>query len=126
MSESVKQQVIKGMQLAGLAPGTQRRYLDIIVRFVRRTRIRPQDATEAQVAEYLRGLIAQGQCQGTIAPVRAALKFVFLDILQRPWGLFKKGSPRRVASVCPRPLTTPSAAASSPPFTTRYTVSAWP
>ena len=126
MSESVKQQVIKGLQLAGLAPSTQQRYLDIIVRFVRRTGTRPQDATEAQVAEYLRRLIARGQCQGTISPVRGALKFVFQDILQRQWGLFKKGSPPRVASVCPRSLTTPSVAASSSPLTTRYTVFAWP
>ena len=103
MSSSVKQQVIEDLQMAGLAPGTQRTYLDIIVRFVNRTRIRPQDATEAQVAEYLRGLIRRGQCQGTIRPVRSALQFVFQNTLGRQWGLFKKESPRRVGGVCPRP-----------------------
>ena len=126
MSNSVKQQVIEDLQMAGLAPSTQKRYLDIIVRFVRRTRTRPQDATEAQVAEYLRGLIDQGQCQGTIAPIRGALQFVFQNTLGRQWGLFKKGSPPRVASVCPRPPATPIAAASSPPSITRCTVFAWP
>jgi len=65
MSRSVKQQVIEDLQMAGLSPGTQKTYLDIIVRFVNRTRIRPQDATEAQVAEYLRGLIRRGQCSFT-------------------------------------------------------------
>ena len=44
MSSSVKQQVIQDMQLAGLAAQTQRIYLDHIVRFVRRTQVRPQDA----------------------------------------------------------------------------------
>ncbi len=126
MSSSVKQQLIEDMQLAGLALGTQRRYLDIIVRFVRRTRTRPQDATETQVAEYLRGLIGTGQCQGTIAPTRGALKFIFQNTLGRRWELFKKGFPPRVASVCPRPLATPSAAASSPRFITRCAVFAWP
>jgi hypothetical protein len=126
MSSSVKQQLIQDMQLAGLAVGTQRSYLDIIVRFVRRTRTRPQDATEAQVAEYLRGLIGKGQCQGTIAPTRGALKFVFHNTLGRQWELFKKGSRPRAASACPRPLTMSSAAASSPPLITRCAVFAWP
>jgi hypothetical protein len=126
MSSSVRQQVIEDMQLAGLALGTRQRYLDIILRFVRRTRTRPQDATETQVAEYLRGLISQGQCQGTIAPTRGALKFIFQNTLGRRWGLLKKGSPPRAASACPRPWATPNAAASSPPSTIRRAVSVWP
>lgn len=126
MSSSVKQQVIEDLQMAGLAPATQKMYLAIIVRFVNRTRIRPQDATEAQVAEYLRGLIGQGQCQGTIAPIRGALRFVFQNTLGREWHLFKKGSLPRVASVCPTPPATPSAAASSPPFAGRCIARAWP
>ncbi len=125
MSESIKQQFIEDLQLAGLAPSTQRRYLDIIVRFVNRTRIRPQDATEAQVAEYLLGLINQGQCQGTIAPTRGALRFVFENTLGRRWDLFKKRSPPGVASACPRPIATPSRAASLPLSITRFAVFAW-
>lgn len=124
MSTSVKQQIIQDLQMAGLAPGSQKTYLAIIVRFVNRTRIRPQDATEAQVADYLRGLIRQGQCQGTIRPVRSALQFVFQNTLGRQWGLFKKGSPPHVASVCPRPPATPSAAASSRQSVGPRTVSA--
>jgi Phage integrase, N-terminal SAM-like domain len=126
MSESVKQQLIQDLQMAGLAPSSQKRYLDIIVRFVNRTRTRPQDATEAQVAEYLRGLISQGQCQGTIAPVRAALQFVFENTLGRQWDLFKKRSPPSVASVFPRPPATASAGASSRRSTRPHAVFAWP
>jgi hypothetical protein len=111
MSSSVKQQVIRDMQLAGLAASTQRVYLASIVRFVKRTRTRPQDATEEQVAEYLRGLISQGQCRGTIQQVRGALQFVFQNTLQRRWGLFKKRLPRSVVGVCPRPPATGSVAA---------------
>jgi hypothetical protein len=121
MSSSVKQQVIEDLQMAGLAAGTRKTYLALIVRFVKRTRIRPQDATEAQVAEYLRGLIQEGQCQGTIRPVRSALQFVFQNTLGRQWGLFKKGSPLRVASVCPTRRAAPTAAASSPPLIIRCT-----
>ena len=51
MSDSIKQQLIQDLRLAGLAHSTQERYLELVVRFVRHTRTRPQDATEAQVAE---------------------------------------------------------------------------
>ena len=126
MSSSVKQQVIEDLQMAGLAPGTQKLYLANIVCFVNRTRVRPQDATEAQVADYLRGLIQQGRCQGTIKTVRYALQFIFQNTLRRQWGLFKKESPPRVASVCPRRLRTRSADASSPPSAGRSIASVWP
>lgn len=122
---SVKQQLIEDLQLAGLAPGTQKSYLAIVVRFVNDTRIRPQDATEAQVAEYLRGLIQSGLCRGTILPIRAALRFVFQNTLGRPWGVFKKKSPGCVASVCPRLPVTRTVADCWPPFPVRSTASAW-
>jgi hypothetical protein len=126
MSSSVKQQVIEDLQMAGLAPATRKLYLTLIVRFVNRTRIRPQDATEAQVAQYLRGLIQSGLCQGTIKTNRAALQFVFQNTLRRNWDLFKKESPPRVGGVCPPPPPTPSAAASSPPCGVRSIASLWP
>jgi hypothetical protein len=126
MSSSVKQQVIQDMQLAGLAAGTQRTYLDHIVRFVRHTRIRPQDATEAQVEEYLRELIQRGLGQGTLRPVKGALQFIFQNTLNRPWELFKKESPPRGGCVCPRPPATSSAAACWPPSASRCIAPVWP
>jgi site-specific recombinase XerD len=111
MSSSVKQRLIEDLQMSGLAARTQKAYLDLVVRFVRQTGIRPQDATEAQVADYLRGLIRAGRCQGTIASTRGALRFVFEDTLGRKWRLFKKRSLLPAASVCPRLPPTMSAAA---------------
>jgi hypothetical protein len=121
MSSSVKQQVIRDMQLAGLAEATRKVYLASIVRFVRLTRTRPQDATEEQVTGYLLGLINQGQCQGTIRQVCGALKFIFQNTLQRQWGLFKKRLPPSVVSVCPRLRTMPSVAGSWRPLKSRST-----
>lgn len=123
---SVKQQLIEDLRMAGLAARTQKNYLDIVVRFVNRTRTRPQDATETQVADYLRGLIEQGQCQGTIKPIRSALKFVFENTLGRQWNLFKKESPPHGASVCPPPPPTRSAAVFSGPCPGPCTASVWP
>ncbi len=125
MSVSVKQQLIGDLQLSGLAISSQKIYLGNVVRFVRQTRIRPQDATEQQVAAYLRGLIEKGQCQGTIATARSALQFVFENTLRRQWDLFKKGSPLNAVSGCPRLRARTSAAASSLPFTSHNIVSAW-
>ena len=78
------------------------------------------------MAEYFRGLIQRGLCQGTIRPTRYALQFIFQNTLRRDWGLFKKESPPRVAGVCPRLPPTPSAAARSPPYPGRCVASVWP
>jgi hypothetical protein len=110
-SSSIVPQLIADLQMAGLSPGTQRAYWRLIVRFANQTRTRPQDATEAQVAEYLRGLIQRGVCRGTLKPIRHALQFVFQHTLQRDWVLFKKELPARGASDCPRPPAMPRAAA---------------
>ena len=125
MSKSVKQQLIEDLRMSGLAPSSQKAYLHAVQRFVNVTRTRPQDATEQQVADYLRGLIDKGLCRGTLAPVRSALKFVFENTLGRQWRVFKKGLAVHAASGCPRPRTRPSAAASSLPFASYRLVSAW-
>jgi hypothetical protein len=98
---SVKQQVIQDLKMAGLSPLTQKMYLEIILRFVRRTGLRPQDASEAQVAGYLREMIGRGLGAGTIIPTKSALRFLFCNTLQRQWDLFKKGSPLPAANACP-------------------------
>jgi hypothetical protein len=108
---SVKQQVIDDLRMSGLAPQTQQLYLDIILRFVRRTRLRPQDASEAQVAGYLRMQIERGLSRGTILPTKCALQFIFHNTLRREWDLFKKESTPRAASVYRwRPATSSAAA----------------
>ena len=123
---SVKDRFVRGMQMAGLSPQTQQVYLAVVKRFVKATRTRPQDATDAQVADYLRQQVQRGLCQGTIRPLRYALQFIFQDTLGRPWDLFKKESPPAVANGCPRPPVISRPAASSPPSAPRLTASAWP
>lgn len=123
---SVKDRFVRDMQMAGLTPQTQQVYLGVVKRFVKVTRTRPQDATEAQVADYLRQQVQRGLCQGTIRPLRYALQFIFQNTLGRPWDLFKKESPPVAANACPRPPVTSRPAASSPPSAPRLTGFAWP
>jgi hypothetical protein len=125
MSSSVKQQFVQDMKMAGLAPATQEVYLRVVLRFVSRTRIRPQDATERQVADYLREQIQRGLGQGAIRPTKCALQFIFENTLGRQWCLFKKESPPRVASVCPMFPATRNAAASSRPSAGLCIASVW-
>ncbi len=122
---SVKDRFVRDMQMAGLAPQTQQIYLGVAKRFVKVTRTRPQDVTEAQVADYLRSLVQQGRCHGTLATARYGLRFLFIDTLGRPWDLFKKESPPAAASGYPRLPVISSLVASSPPSAARFTVSAW-
>ena len=90
MISSVKQQFIQDLKMAGLAPATQELYLRAVLRFVRRTKIRPQDATEGQVADYLREQIQRGLGQGAIRPTKCGLQFIFENTLGRQWPVFKK------------------------------------
>lgn len=122
---SVKECFIRDMQMAGLAPATQAVYLGVAKRFVRVTRTRPQDATEAQVADYLREMVQRGRCHGTLSTARYGLQFLFINTLGRPWEIFKKESPPADASACPTPPATSSPVASSPPSAHPFTVSAW-
>lgn len=124
MSSSVKQQFLQDMQLAGLAPNTQKVYLGVVLRFVRRSGTRPQHASEQQVARYLRELVERGCCHGTIATARYGLQFIFANTLGRDWGVFKKKSPPAAANACPRPPAMPMSAASWPPSAVRFTGSA--
>ena len=125
MSSSVKQQFIEDLKMAGLAPATQELYLRAVLRFVVRTHLRPQDATEGQVADYLREQIQRGLGQGAIRPTKCALQFIFENTLGRQWPVFKKRSPPFAASVCPRFPATPSVAASSGPFTSLCIAPVW-
>ena len=125
MSSSVKQQFIQDMQLAGLSPNTQKLYLGVVLRFIRRTGVRPQHASEEQVARYLRGLVEAGRCHGTIVTARYGLQFIFSNTLGRDWDVFKKESPPAAASACPRPPVMPMPVVCWGPSALRCTGSAW-
>lgn len=124
MSSSVKQQFIRDMQMAGLAPNTQKVYLAVVLRFLRRTATRPQNAREEQVANYMRGLVEAGRCHGTIATARYGLQFIFTNTLGRDWDVFKKESAPAAANACPRLPAMPMPVACWPPSALRCIASA--
>lgn len=111
MHSSVMQRFTQEMQLSGVSASTQQVYVDTVERFVRRTGLDPLDATEAQVADYLREQIARGLVQNTLVPIKCALQMLFERALDRDWRLFKKGSPPRDGGDCPEFPATAIAAA---------------
>ena len=90
MSSTIRKQVIADMKVAGLAATTQQDYLGVMDRFIRTTWESPEQATEEQVAGYLRAQIEGGMSQGGFKQTRFALQFLFENTLRREWGLFKK------------------------------------
>jgi hypothetical protein len=92
MSSTVRQQVIADMKVAGLAPTTQRVYLQAMERFIRATWVVPEQATEAQVEAHLRAQVERGISQGGFKQARHGLQFLFENTLRRDWGLFKKSA----------------------------------
>lgn len=94
MSKELRQRMVADMQLAGLSSGTQATYLQCVDTFMRHTWLAPEQATEQDLAEYLRHLQQNGAARGTFKPARYGLQFVFQNTLGRKWPLFEKKSAR--------------------------------
>jgi hypothetical protein len=86
----LRQRFIKDMTLAGLMPGTQAAYIDIIVKFVRHCGdVPPQAMTEQQVEQYIDNRL-DTIARGTFQVEFAALKALFYRTLGRDWAIFTK------------------------------------
>ncbi len=102
MSSTVREQVLADMKIAGLAPSTQGEYLRVMERFIQRTWVTPEQATEEQVATYLRAQVEHGLSQGAFKVVRFGLQFLFQNTLGRQWAVFKKSAEPLSGSVSRR------------------------
>jgi len=85
----LRQRMIDDMRLVGLSDGTQQVYLDAVARLVRHYKRSPQDLTEEQVRTYFIELSRRGLAPSTVRVHLFALKFLFLNTLQRDWSPLK-------------------------------------
>ncbi len=90
MSNEIKDQFVRDMQVAGLSEGTQRRYLSYVNGFQKATWFSPSSVTEKDVQDFLIGLRDAGVARETFRGHRYALQFLFVNSLGRDWALFKK------------------------------------
>lgn len=100
MSNEIRDQFVRDMQVAGLAPGTQEHYLSCVDRFFKATWLSPGAVTAKDVQTFLIGLRERDVARETFRGYRFALEFLFANTLGRDWPLFKKNSVRRRSSVC--------------------------
>ena len=90
MPNEIREQFERDMQVAGLQPGTQKRYLSWVDSFFRITWRSAEAVTEEDVRSFLISLRDQGAARGTFRGYRYALQFLFGNTLGRDWALFKK------------------------------------
>jgi len=90
MSHEIRDQFVRDMQVAGLATGTQARYLSSVNGFFKVAWLEPASVTERDIQEFLIGLREQGVARETFRGYRYALQFLFANSLGRDWALFKK------------------------------------
>jgi integrase/recombinase XerD len=85
----LRQRMIEDMRLVGLSDGTQRVYLDAVRNLARRYQRAPDELTQKQVREYFLELSRRGLAPSTLRVHLFALKFLYLNTLQRDWSLLK-------------------------------------
>jgi len=90
MSNTIKDQFVRDMQVAGLSAGTQARYLSCVNGFLKTTWVSPPLVTEQDVQDFLIGLRDAQVARETFRGHRYALQFLFENTLGRDWALFKK------------------------------------
>jgi len=101
MTNTIKDQFVSDMQVAGLAAGSQERYLGCVNVFFRETWLAPDAVTEPDVQQFLISLRDKDVAGETFRGYRFALFFFFKQTMQCDWALFKKKSRRPRSVVFP-------------------------
>ena len=100
MTNTIKDQFVVDMQVAGLVAGSQERYLGCVNAFFRETWLTPDAVTESDVQQFLISLRDKGVAGETFRGYRFALFFFFENTLRRDWALFKKKLRRSQSIAC--------------------------
>jgi integrase/recombinase XerD len=100
---SLRQRMIRDMNLAGFTAGTQRAYINGVRQLAAHYRLPPDQLSEKQVEDYVFHLREDKKvAKGTFQEYFYAIRFLFENTLNRDWALFtKKKYGSRVKNVCP-------------------------
>jgi len=109
----LRQRMIRDMQLAGFADGTQRNYINAIRQPAKHYRTSPDRLTEKQVQDYVFYLREEKKvAKGTFQAYFNSMKFLYVITLNYDWPLFtKKKFVCPCRSDCPTHVATPIGAA---------------
>lgn len=84
---AMREAMLREMALRGFAPRTQQTYVSWVARLVSKTRVLPEELSEAQVRRYLADLSQAGLSASTVNQAMAAVRFFFNAVLHREWPL---------------------------------------
>jgi len=88
---ALRRRMIEDMELAGLSPGTQKRYLTAVVHLARTYKRSPDRITEEEVRRHVLVLRDErGVARGTFQTHWHGMRFFYLRTLGVEWGLFLK------------------------------------
>jgi hypothetical protein len=88
---ALRRRMIEDMRLAGLAPGTQERYLTAVAHLAKAYGRSPDRIGEEEVRRHvLRLRDERGVARGTFATHWHGIRFFYLRTLGVEWGLFSK------------------------------------
>jgi hypothetical protein len=97
MSNGIRAQFVRDMQVAGLAAGTQEQYLSSVDLFFKATWLSAEAVGEQDVQTFL--IAERDVARETFRGYRYALECLFVNTLGRDWPLFKKNFARRPSNV---------------------------
>ena len=93
---SLRQRMIRDMELAGFTPGTQQTYIGAVVKLQDHYHARPDRLSEKQVQQYIFWLRDQkGVPKGTFQTSWYGLKFLYYRTLGVDWALFTRKKVRQ-------------------------------
>lgn len=100
---SLRQRMIRDMNLAGFTAGTQRAYINGVRQLTKHYMVPPDQLSEKQVEDYVFYLREEKKvAKGTFQEAFYSLRFLYVNTLNRDWALFtKKKYVSHVRSVCP-------------------------
>jgi integrase/recombinase XerD len=81
----LRKRMLEDLQLQGYAPGTQKQYVEAVVRLARHTRKSPEAITEAELRAYFLHLTQGQHARSTVKIALCGIKFLFVVSLRRPW-----------------------------------------
>jgi len=88
---ALRRRMIEDMELAGLAPGTQKRYLTGVAHLAERYNRSPDRISEEEVRRHVLSLRDErGVARGTFQTHWHGIRFFYLRTLELDWGLFSK------------------------------------
>lgn len=98
----LRQTMLEEMKLSGLSAGTQKAYLNVVIKLSQHYNRSPAQLSEQEVRRYLLACRDNNMARGTFKGLHFGLQFLYENVLNKNWPLFvKKRYVNLHKNVCP-------------------------